>query len=448
MYRYILFTAVGNTDPISKHHDGAILQICRRYKPDKIYLFLSQQINEYHEKDNRYCLCIKKLSESINDFDPEIKVIADKELYNVHKFYIYYEKFEPLIEDIREQHPDYTVILNISSGTPAMKNALNFIAALHDNSVIAVQVEAPPSESKYIPFDIENEWLNNKDNYPHTFKDRTYEERNLNYIARIKKEMIRKHINVYDYHAAYSIALDIKTAIPDICMKLLKAACHRLHLDEVEMQKALEGTAYSFTLQKSHEEKSIAEYLLWLKLKQKRHDYVDFIRGITPVVVDLFDIILKRHTGIYLPDYCVSYKKNDFKIYKMSRNKLEKSEKGRKILNIFDLEFPKEKLKNGIPYSSKHTSILINYYIENANLISVVNQIRTVEENVRNIASHEIVSITDDIIKARCGLNSKEIMDKLVYLAKEADIVTSEEFWNSYDKMNQIIEESIIEDRT
>jgi len=55
------------------------------------------------------------------------------------------------------------------------------------------------------------------------------------------------------------------------------------------------------------------------------------------------------------------------------------------------------------------------------------------------LCAHEIVSITDDWIKDRCGMNSKEIMDKLKYLASEAGIAGS-----SYDKMNQIIEENLI----
>ena len=38
-------------------------------------------------------------------------------------------------------------------------------------------------------------------------------------------------------------------------------------------------------------------------------------------------------------------------------------------------------------------------------------------------------------------------MDSLKYLAIEADIVNSDDPWSSYDRMNQIIEETIIEDR-
>ena len=48
----ILFSPVGGTDPISNYHDGALLHICRFYKPDTVYLYLSGEIVEYHNKDN------------------------------------------------------------------------------------------------------------------------------------------------------------------------------------------------------------------------------------------------------------------------------------------------------------------------------------------------------------------------------------------------------------
>jgi len=451
MDRYILFTSVGNTDPITKNKEGAILQICRKYKPEKIYMFLSQQIYENHKKDDRYRLCIRKLAESIDGFNPEIEIIAEKSLEDVHKFDIYYEIYEGWIERIRDEYPEHKILLNISSGTPAMKSALNLIAALHDSSIMAVQVAAPETQYKmpYAPFDVETEWANNLDNnQPSSNEERVKEEKNLNLIARFKKEMILKHISVYDYNAAYSIAQDISDSLPPVSLKLLKAACCRLQLDEDNMKKALEGTGYDFTSYANGYKRNIAEYLLWLQIQEQRHDYADFIRGITPVVADLFEIILEHHTGIHLPDYCVEKKFNGYVVYEMSRKKLVETEKGQEILDILDKHFLKtigKPMRDDEHYTSRQTSILIKHYINgNSKLVDAVNKIRSVEGNVRNLAAHEIVSITDEWIKNRCKMNSEEIMNKLKYLASEAGITDSDNLWSSYDRMNQIIKENII----
>ncbi len=52
MNRKILFTPVGGTDPISSTncYDGAILHICRHYKPDKVIMYMSKEMLENQEK--------------------------------------------------------------------------------------------------------------------------------------------------------------------------------------------------------------------------------------------------------------------------------------------------------------------------------------------------------------------------------------------------------------
>ena len=54
MGKKILFTPIGNTDPIKYLHDGSMLHISRHYKPDVIYLYFTKEMAENHRKDNRY----------------------------------------------------------------------------------------------------------------------------------------------------------------------------------------------------------------------------------------------------------------------------------------------------------------------------------------------------------------------------------------------------------
>ena len=66
MKKYILFSAVGTTDPISNGYDGSILHICRKYLPEKVVLYLSKEMLELHRKDDRYRFSIKKLADMNN----------------------------------------------------------------------------------------------------------------------------------------------------------------------------------------------------------------------------------------------------------------------------------------------------------------------------------------------------------------------------------------------
>lgn len=62
-----------------------------------------------------------------------------------------------------------------------------------------------------------------------------------------------------------------------------------------------------------------------------------------------------------------------------------------------------------------------------------------VEENIRNLAAHEIISVTDDTIKKKTGFTSKAIMDKIKQCFQHSGITIKKEYWNSYDDMNTII---------
>ena len=62
----ILISAVGDTDPIRNFHDGALVHIARKYRPDKIIIVFSERT--ISKKDD-----IEKVIRSIdNKYVPEI----------------------------------------------------------------------------------------------------------------------------------------------------------------------------------------------------------------------------------------------------------------------------------------------------------------------------------------------------------------------------------------
>ena len=67
----ILISAVGNTDPISKNRDSALMHITRKYKPERIILLYSEEM-----------LVKKTLIEralfSFKDYKPDVKIHEQK----------------------------------------------------------------------------------------------------------------------------------------------------------------------------------------------------------------------------------------------------------------------------------------------------------------------------------------------------------------------------------
>lgn len=180
----ILFSPVGGTDPISERnlHDGALLHIARHFKPDCIYLFMSKEILERKKKDDRYRFCLNKLGERLgHTFD--IREISYPDLDDVHKFDIVSEIFEQELKKIvNECGKDDKLLLNITSGTPAMKNSLHMLAAKAGISCECVQVDTPNKHNLETEYQVELLWEQNLDNQytpEDEYYNRTHIEKNI-----------------------------------------------------------------------------------------------------------------------------------------------------------------------------------------------------------------------------------------------------------------------------
>lgn len=71
-----------------------------------------------------------------------------------------------------------------------------------------------------------------------------------------------------------------------------------------------------------------------------------------------------------------------------------------------------------------------------------IENLVNVEQSVRNVAAHEIVSVTPEWIKKKNDMTPKEIMGLIRFLCVKAGMGAKKEDWDSYEQMNQkIIEE-------
>lgn len=89
----VLISAVGDTDPIRNFHDGALVHIARKYRPDKIIIVFSEEM--ISKKDD-----IEKVIRSIDsEYVPEIvyhePIILNKDVY---VFDTMYDQFDAIIQ--------------------------------------------------------------------------------------------------------------------------------------------------------------------------------------------------------------------------------------------------------------------------------------------------------------------------------------------------------------
>ncbi|MBQ3544465.1 MAG: CRISPR-associated protein Csm6 [Lachnospiraceae bacterium] len=448
MSKKILFSSIGGNDPVSSttESDGSMLHICRVYKPDIVYLYLSKEMVDRHRQDDRYRYCINKLGEILNHTF-EIRLIERENLIEVQDYDYYYEDFRNIVREIEKEMESEDILLaNIASGTPAMKSALLFLATISNYKFLPIQVSTPSKsimehKGKDLDYDVEYYWEINKDNEV-GWENRCKEIVCPNLVTLLKKDIIKKHINSYDYAAALSVAEEIKENISNESYQLLVAAVKRLQLDLPKAMAITNKIGVDIIPVKESNHVEIFEYALAMKIKIEHRQYGDFIRAISPIITDLFELILKEQCKINVHDYC-NFKKG---IWSWSIDKLNKDDKGKEILKILNNEFSnKGGLRDKTIIYASNLKPLLEHYLKDERLINNVVVLRNIEEKVRNIAAHEIVSITDEKLSKLLDMpiQINKIFSLIKSMVVAAKIRVTEKEWQSYDEMNRIIEKML-----
>lgn len=285
----ILISAVGDTDPIRNYHDGALLHIARKYRPDKIVLVFSDRTRDKKES-------IEKALHSIeSSYLPEIvihqPVISNNDVY---VFDTMFDQFSSIIQEYYTKEDEF--ILNLSSATPQIKSSLFVINRLSGINVKSVQVSSPANDSNAdIPHenvdDIDLLIETNEDNVTE-FIDRTLEDESEKFSHALIKKTIRDFIQRFDYKAA----LELANQLPDFSG--LKEARKKLQdivdaLDRQDIPQTLKNRKWS------DEKKKVLNAYLTIELQKERGNFSEgLIRIKTLTEFILEDYIDSRYPGL------------------------------------------------------------------------------------------------------------------------------------------------------
>lgn len=431
MNKTILYSAVGMTDPISNFRDGSLLHICRIYKPDKVYILMSREVIKHHNEDNRYIYCLEKLSEKINH-PFEIVTILKDDLVEVQNYDVVYPIIKENIQSILDNMDETdSLIVNIGSGTPAMKYSLQMLSALADYNFTPINVNTPEKSSnphmenqnKYDPAEM---WELNEDN--DDFVDRSFKTTSPLMLKDFYDNSLEKLIKNYNYAGALTLVRSLNF-YSDKLENLLVAANSRLQLNFGQAQRILQS--FKFQMPFTDERKKIFEYALALGVKIKNKNYGDYVRAITPLLFELNSLVLKTECGFNLADYTYSDPRDKNKIY-WDKDKLS--------VTGFDNAL-NESYKNfnyGIVFND-NLRTLITYFLskKNPQLYDTINKLNKFEIKMRNKAAHTMISITSDSVKKETGQTPEETYADLKKVFNLIHISTKD--WDSYDKMNRFI---------
>lgn len=433
----ILFSPVGGTDPISENNlfDGSLLHICRCYQPDVVYLYMSKEILEHHRKDDRYLYCLHRLDE-MQHRKTEYHVIERPDMENVQNYDTFYQDFRTEIQKIADgMDAEDILYLNVSSGTPAMKSGLLVLKTLGEISCTAIQVLTPAkkmNEHTHKENDIETLWTLNNDNQD-DYENRCIEVECPTLSNLYQENIIKNLIQKYDYAGALAVAETMPAKETEYYLAWLKLAYFRSQINLREVSKILNGKQVSYSLPVQDSELcKYFEYALTLQVRIKREEYADFARALSPILVWLFERILKVQAQIEVDDYCYYDKEG---VRKWSSAKLSRS--GQHIYQVLCREF--SDFRGGTVYGSAFVPLIDEFCKENSALCRLVDELRAVEKEVRNLAAHQVECITAQKIQDDTGFSVGQIQSKLRRAFTYAGMNIRENQWQSYEEMNETI---------
>lgn len=304
-----LISAVGDTDPFRNFHDGALIHIARKYRPEKVILIFSEHTAKKQGNIEKALFSIAP------DYKPEVKthdsIISDNE---VHIFDVMFQRFSDILQEYYTKEDEF--ILNLSSATPQIKSALFVINRLNGINVKAVQVSSPEHASnENIGHDNDeniDELIEVNEDNKVNFIDRTIEDNAEKFNQALLKKTARDFIEKFDYKAALDI-LDQLSDFPN-----LKSVREEIRdvvncLSKQDVPKGLRHKKL-----KEEEQKILSAYLT-IELQRERGNVSEsFIRikNLTEFILE--DYIEKRNPGL-IDDYCESIQKYYLSLFDYSK---------------------------------------------------------------------------------------------------------------------------------
>ena len=459
----VLLTFAGNTDPTRGNYDGPMLHICRYFRPEKIYLVLTSEM----QKRNENRIYEKAIKESLEDYNPIFEYI-NTDIDDAHLFDIYFNKINETFNKIKVEHPNAEVLVNITSGTAQMiSNLVMYIVDAVNINIVPIQVATPEGRgntSKVVnnSYEVNDEKENNFDNIEEFRTNRILFPDLRQYSRLLVKNQIKELLKKYEYSTCLEL---LKRDIFQENSKLnglLNFANDRRHLKGLKSNGKLKSLNdkkldkfYYYNKNETVENKvkewyKIVDYFALANIKQKSGDIAGYTIMLEPLIVNIYLSILRDVFGKKLSDLFSEKRKDGEFSYKTDILKI-KNYSGLK--EKIEHELAILELKNSTFVSDSVLIAMIKYFIEKnesetlekmdleyfSNFSKTLHKIK----EVRNMIAHSLKTINRDDFNSEAKVGIDTVNSKIINFFKKyyTDFGYKENMVYIYDEINKIANE-------
>lgn len=402
----ILFSPIGTADPITQLGDGPMLHIVRHYRPDVVVLFLSPKMSAYQNSDKRYTEAIERLYAGEGRPSPEIRTVESGN-GDVHRFDYHIEEFERILKKLSDECNREPVLANVSSGTPAMQQALVALGSFGRPPLKLLQVTSPRHDANKRQdredpdkYDLDAMWEWNeelREEDPNACESRIVEVATPNYSARLVRENVVTLINDYEYSAAYDLAC-ATNSVSDEAKGMIRAASERLNLNLNLPARVFAKTSLSVNMTDP-----LGEYLAVMQVRLNQEHWSDFIRLLTPAYTQLAKDELRKNG---LPERAYLKMDGTKASSIMNWNAVENDAQ---LASILGASRPSRSWR----INNNMLSKLVKAYCPQGPTAEKLLKLRDFEYDFRNTLAHELCASSKEAIERNGGLSLEEVMQHL-----------------------------------
>ncbi|MBG9981406.1 hypothetical protein HZY91_09580 [Facklamia sp. DSM 111018] len=225
--------------------------------------------------------------------------------------------------------------------------------------------------------------------------------------------------------------LELGHAYKHTDLKTINLIAPRLQLDFLTQPGKLEQRVYSSAQS--------------LAIKIELREYDDYLRALTPLLVDVLRLVLE---ATVLPDLdrylCEVIKETSDgnPLYRGLQWNEPLIEAKSNLIKSTWKHYYGDFFNYDHYVSSSHLVKLITDHVKNPQILEIADQMRKIEKYARNIVAHESVYVNDDWLKERVGMEAKQIHQLLVNLINLAGL-TSAKQWQSMVIIDNEIEKEL-----
>lgn len=226
--------------------------------------------------------------------------------------------------------------------------------------------------------------------------------------------------SLLQYHQYQAVMNELKN-IPQLNndnIEQLLTLAHAIVTIDMEQVKALaQETAFQGVLNGSKLERKAYYALQNMTLQIERNELADYLRGLTPLLVDVLRLAIEKDFFPELSDYMQPIRKNSddgihlYRGLQWSKDKIEQDDN--LVAQTWD-KYYRDFFNYDNYVSSSHLLKIIEMHSKNEKLVELAMKLRNIEKYLRNLVAHEVVMVDEQFFIDRMQLKPKQVHQVLL----------------------------------